>query len=115
MVKGVMKWILYLVSATLIFFGLIFIISTINFPWANLEGAILIGIALLIIFFSREKKPIEIKQTLEISGAPKVKEVKCPNCSAILNPDTIQVIDGKPYMTCTYCGNKFELTEEPKW
>lgn len=115
MAKGILKLFLYLISAGLIFLGLIFIISTVNFPWANLEGAILVSIAILIIYFSREKKPIEIKQTLDISGAPKVKEVKCPNCGAILNPNTVQVIDGRPYLTCNYCGNKFELTEEPKW
>lgn len=115
MAKGILKWFLYLASAVLIFFGLIFIISTVNFPWANIEGAVLIGVAVLIVYFSREKKPIEIKQTLEISGVAKVKEIKCPNCGAILNPNTVQVIDGKPYMKCDYCGNKFEVTEEPKW
>ncbi len=40
-----------------------------------LEGAVFIGIAVLIVYFSREKKPIEIKQTVDLSGAAKVKEV----------------------------------------
>lgn len=115
MVKGVLKWLLYIVSAGLIFLGIIFIMSTnLGFQYF-LEGAVFIGVAILIVYFSREKKSVEIKQTLEISGTPKIKEVKCPNCSAILNPNTVQVIDGRPYLTCSYCGNKFELTEEPKW
>ena len=113
MTKGVLKWLLYLASAILIFLGLIFLIST--DLGANVTGVIMIGVAILFIYFSREKKPIEIKQTMEISGTPTIKEVKCPNCGAILNPNSVQVIDGRPYMTCTYCGNKFELTEEPKW
>lgn len=82
------------------------------------EGAVFLSIALLILFFSRERKPIgpvEIKQKVELSGAPKVKEIKCPSCGAFLDPSTVQVIDGKPFMTCKYCGNKFEITEEPKW
>jgi len=113
--RGILKWLLYIASAVLIFLGILFIMASyadmIRFP----EGLVFIGVAVLIVYFSREKKPIEIKQTLEISGAPKVREVKCPNCGAVLNPNTVQVIDGRPYMTCNYCGNKFELTEEPKW
>ena len=113
--KGILKGILYAVSAVLVFLGIIFLISTNMGPQYFFEGIIFLFVGILIIILSREKKPIEIKQTLEISGASKVKEIKCPNCSAILNPDTVQVIDGKPYMTCNYCGNKFEITEEPKW
>ena len=113
--KGVLKWFLYFMSACLLFIGLIFIISTANFPWDNIEGAVFIGIAIMIIYFSLGRKPVEIKQTLDLSGAATVKEIKCPNCGGILNPDKVQVIDGKPFMTCDYCGNKFEITEEPKW
>jgi len=113
--KGALKWILYAVSAVLTFLGIIFMISTNMGISYFFEGAVFIGVAVLIVYFSQEKKPIEIKQTMEISGAPKVKEIKCPNCGAFLDPNTVQVIDGKPYMTCTYCGNKFEITEEPKW
>ena len=115
MAKGALKWLLYAVSAVLIPLGIIFMISTNLGIQYFFEGAIFIGVAILIIYFSREKKPIEIKQTLDISGGSKVKEIKCPQCGAILNPNTIQVIDGKPYMKCEYCGNKFEVTEEPKW
>ena len=113
--KGILKWVLYTISAVLVFLGIIFLISTNMGLQYFFEGIVFLFVGVLIIIFSREKKPIEIKQTLEISGAPKVKEIKCPNCSAILNPNTVQVIDGKPYMTCTYCGNKFEITEDPKW
>ena len=80
-----------------------------------IEGAIFVGVAILLLYFSREKKPIEIKRTVDLSGSAKVKELRCPNCSAVLNPDKTQVIAGKPYMTCEYCGNKFEITEEPVW
>ena len=115
MAKGVLKWFLYLISAALIFLGIIFIMASYAEFIRLFEGLVFIGVAILIVYFSREKKPVEIRQTVELSGAPKVKESKCPNCGAILNPNTVQVIDGKPYMTCEYCGNKFEITEEPKW
>jgi DNA-directed RNA polymerase subunit RPC12/RpoP len=113
--KGVLKWIIYAVAAGLIFLGVIFMISTnLGFQYF-LEGAVFIGVAVAILYFSREKKPLEIRQTVNLAGPIKVKEMECPTCSAILNPDTVEVIDGKPYMTCDYCGNKFEMTEEPTW
>ena len=115
MVKGVIKWFLYLISAGLIVLGILFIMASYTDTLRFLEGLVFIGVALLTIYFSREKKPIEIKQTVELSGSPIVKEIKCPNCGAILDPKTIQVIDGKPYEKCIYCGNMFEVTEEPKW
>jgi len=114
-VKGASKLLLYAISAVLAFLGIIFIISTNLGIQYFVEGAVFLSIAFLIIYFSRERKPIEIKQTVELSGAPKIKEIKCPNCSAFLDPSTVQVIDGKPFMACKYCGNKFEITEEPKW
>ncbi|MDQ1280226.1 MAG: hypothetical protein QG670_1489 [Thermoproteota archaeon] len=115
MAKGALKVILYVVSAIFIILGIIFMISTNLGIQYFFEGLVFIALAVLLLFFSLERKPVEIKQTLEISGAPKIKEVTCPNCKAILNPETVQVIDGRPYLTCKYCGNKFELTEEPKW
>lgn len=115
MARGVLKWLLYLVSAGLIFLGIVFIISTnLGFQYF-LEGTVFISVAILIVYFGREKKPVEVRQTVDLSGPAKVREIRCPNCGAILNPDTTQVIDGKPYMRCSYCGNKFEITEEPTW
>ncbi len=113
--KGVLKVVLYIIAAVLVFFGFIFMISYNLGVQFFVIGVICIGIAILTVYGSQERKPIEIKQTLEVSGAPKLKEIKCPNCGAILDPNTVQIIDGKPYMTCKYCGNKFEITEEPKW
>ena len=115
MAKGTLKWILYIVAACLVGLGVLFIIAANEDIMRLIEGLIFVGLAFIIAFFSREKKPIEIKKTVRITGPIKVKEINCPNCSAMLNPDKLQVIDGKPYITCDYCGNKFEMTEEPTW
>ena len=115
MAKGALKWVLYIVAAGLIGLGILFIMAAYADTLRLIEGVIFIIVALIIAFFAREKKPIEIKKTLQVTGPIKVKEINCPNCSALLNPDNLQVIDGKPYMTCDYCGNKFEMTEEPTW
>jgi uncharacterized membrane protein len=113
--KGVLKWFLYLVSVGLLFLGAIFIISTNLGGQYLLIGIVFTGVALLILYFSRERHALEVKQTLDLSGAPMVKEITCSNCGASLTIDTAQIVAGKPYLTCEYCGQGFELTEEPKW
>ena len=115
MVKGPLKWVLYAASAVLILLGILFMIASYANPLRLVEGVIFIGVAILIAYFARERKPLEIKKTVSVTGPVKVKEIRCPNCNAILDPNKIQVIDGKPYLGCEYCGNKFELTEEPTW
>ncbi len=115
MVRGALKVLVYLVSAVLLFLGVVFMIS------ANLgiiyffEGLVFMVVGISLLVLSREKKPLEIKQTVTITGPVKVKEVRCPNCNAIVDPTKAEIVDGKPYVTCGYCNNKFELTEEPTW
>ena len=115
MVKGALKWVLYIVAAGLVGLGILFIMAAYADTMRLIEGLIFLGVALIIAFFARERKPIEIKKTIRVTGPVKVKEINCPKCSATLNPDKLQIIDGKPYLTCDYCGNKFEMTEEPTW
>ncbi len=115
MVKGPLKILVYLASAILIFLGVIFIISANLGVTYFLEGLVFLALAGGLIVLTREKKPLEIKQTIAVTGPVKVKEVRCPNCNAVVDPTKVTVSEGKPYVTCTYCGNKFELTEEPTW
>jgi DNA-directed RNA polymerase subunit RPC12/RpoP len=115
MVKGPLKALTYIVSAVLIFLGIIFIISANLGITYFLEGIVFLIIAGAILVFTRERKPIEIRQTISMTGPVKTKEVRCPNCNAIVDPTKATVVLGKPYVTCSYCGNKFELTEEPTW
>ena len=115
MAKGIVKYLGYIASAVLTFFALMFVMS-INLSITNLfVGIVLLGVAILIVFLIREKKPIEIKQTLTVTGPVTAKVVHCPTCNAIVDPTKVEVILGKPYVTCSYCNNKFELTEEPTW
>ena len=116
--KGPLKVLVYLASAVLIFLGVIFMISSnlgIIYFFEGLVFFVVAGLLLLLIFLSREKKPLEIKQTLTVTGPIKAKEVRCPNCNAVVDPTKTEIVDGKPYVACKYCGSKFELTEEPTW
>ena len=115
MAKGVVKWVLFAVAAGLAGLGLLFIIAAYEETTRFAVGLILITVAVLLAYFAREQKPVEIRQEVTVTGPVTVKELRCPNCGALLNAETVQVYDGKPYMTCDYCGNRFEVTEEPTW
>ncbi len=114
MVSGT-KVLVYIISAVLIFLGFIFMIS-VNLGLSYfLVGLVFVLVAVGLLYLSRGRQTMEIKQTLTFSGTPTIKEVRCPNCGAIVDPTKPEIVNGRPYVTCTYCGNKFELTEEPKW
>ena len=112
---GPLKILIYIVSALLVFLGLVYMISTNLGIIYFFEGLAFLAVASLLLILSREKKPLEIKQTVTVTGPIKVKEVRCPTCNAIIDPTKTEIVDGKPYVTCNYCGSKFELTEEPTW
>ncbi len=115
MVQGRLRILVYLASAILIFLGVVYVISTNLGITYFFTGVVFLVLAGLLLILTREKKPLEIRQTVTVTGPIKAKEVHCPNCSAIVDPTKAEVVYGKPYVTCQYCGNKFELTEEPTW
>jgi DNA-directed RNA polymerase subunit RPC12/RpoP len=115
MVHGLAKVFVYLASAVLIFLGVIFMISVNLGIVYFYEGLVFLAVASMLLVLSRERRPLEIKQTLTVTGPIKVKEIHCPNCNAIVDPTKPEISEGKPYVTCSYCGKKFELTEEPTW
>jgi DNA-directed RNA polymerase subunit RPC12/RpoP len=115
MVVRAVKILVYLLSAVLVFFGLIFMISVNLGAIYFFEGLIFIVVAGVLLFSIRERKPVEIRQTVTVTGPVKAVQVRCPNCGANVDPMKAQVIDGKPYVTCDHCGNRFELSEEPTW
>lgn len=99
----------------LVFFGLVFMISY-NLGIENFfVGLGFLVVAVVLLLFTREKKPVEIRQTVAVTGPVKAVEIRCPNCGALVDPTGAQVIEGKPYVVCGHCGNKFELSEEPTW
>lgn len=107
----------YIVAAALLILGLLFAwASSVQETAARLGVALIsVAAALAIIYFLQRSKPTEIVQKLEVSGAMKAQEIRCPNCSAVLTMDLAKVVDGIPTIKCPYCGNSFEVTENPKW
>jgi len=74
-----------------------------------------IGIAIIAGIYYTTRKPKTVIQRLEVSGQMKAASIKCPNCSASVDANSIKIVSGVPYATCPYCGTTFEVTEEPKW
>jgi uncharacterized membrane protein len=103
-----------IVVAILLFFGIIFALAASYEPTRLLVSALLFGVSFGIAYYIT-RKPRTIVQSLEVSGQMKTVALKCPNCSASIKTEQIKIVSGVPYGTCPYCGQMFEITEEPKW
>jgi DNA-directed RNA polymerase subunit RPC12/RpoP len=110
--------------AILLFFSVIFALassySTVTAQIAQTRLAIsgmlfIIGIVVVIGIYYTTRKPKMVIQRLEVSGQMKAVSIKCPNCSASIDANRIKIVSGVPYANCPYCGNTFEVVEEPKW
>jgi len=102
--------------AVLFFFGIIFAIAaSVNYTSTRLIVAALLFIAGFGIAYYISKQPKTVVQRLEVSGDMKAIAIKCPNCSASVDANSIKIVSGVPYATCPYCGHTFEVAEEPKW
>jgi len=102
--------------AVLFFFGIIFALAAgARDAPTRLTVAVLLFVVGFGIAYYITKKPKTIIQRLELSGQMKAVALKCPNCSASVNASEIKIVSGVPYATCPYCGQTFEVAEEPKW
>lgn len=105
------------VVGILFFFGIIFALASVYAPTRLIVSVLLFAVGFIIIYVMNimTKKPRTIIQRLEMSGEMKSVPLKCPNCSASIDTAQIKIVSGVPYATCTYCGQTFQVTEEPKW
>lgn len=102
--------------AVLFFFGIIFALaaSAANTMTRLITAALLFAAGFIIIYYLA-RQPKTATQRLEVSGEMKAVTLKCPNCGASVDANQIKIVSGVPYATCPYCGNTFEVAEEPKW
>jgi DNA-directed RNA polymerase subunit RPC12/RpoP len=113
-----------IVVAILFFIGLIFTLSAGASSLTSdqrtlriIEGIILLsaGLGLAYVTYVFSRKPTTIIHQVELSGQMKAAPLKCPTCSASVDANKIKIVSGVPYATCPYCGNTFEVAEDPKW
>jgi Na+/melibiose symporter-like transporter len=107
----------YIVSAILIFFGILFIWAAFSpegeTGWI-VVGIITVAIGLGIILFIkfREPKPAqppqEIVQKIDLSGDIQVEKLTC-------HQNSVSVKAGAVFVACPYCGASYQIVEEPKW
>ena len=105
--------------AILFFFAVIFALAASVQATATrfaISGILFIAAAAIIAgIYYVTRKPATVIHQVEVSGQMKAAKINCPNCSAPIDANQIKIVSGVPYVTCPYCGNTFEVTEEPKW
>jgi uncharacterized membrane protein len=102
--------------AALFFFGAIFAIAaSVQAALTRLSASLILFAVGFAIAYYITRKPKTVIHQVEFSGRMKAAPLKCPNCSASIDVNQIKIVSGVPYATCAYCGNTFEVTEEPKW
>jgi uncharacterized membrane protein len=99
--------------AILFFLGIIFAFASAYAVSRLVVAGIFFVVGFGIIYYIT--RPKMIIQRLEFSGQMKAVALKCPNCSASINSESIKIVSGVPYAICDYCGHTFEVVEEPKW
>jgi hypothetical protein len=107
----------YLASAALIFLGIIFLLASVYAVSRLLVGAVLVaaGLGIALLTWKAGASQAPVKYELQMPSSLKVDSIKCPNCGAGLDPSKMQLKQGAPTVKCSYCGNEFEVAEEPKW
>ncbi len=114
----------YIFAGIAILFGVLFLIAAfdgrpVSQAISNFViAAVLIGIGVVIIVAikMREPKPKqEIVQKIDVSGDIAMERLKCKNCGALLDKDSIKLAEGAIVISCPYCGTTYQMVEEPKW
>lgn len=114
----------YIFAGIAILFGVLFLIAAfdgrpVSQAISNfIIAAVLIGIGVVIIIAIklREPKPKqEIVQKIDVSGEIAMERLKCKNCGALLDKDSIKLAEGAIVISCPYCGTTYQMVEEPKW
>jgi hypothetical protein len=115
----------YIIGVVLILWGLINLYSLAAPGATNATGRIIIGLILIgigggLLFMiprweSRRPEQVEMTQKIDLSGDVNTEKLKCQNCGADLDKNSVVVKAGAVFVNCPYCGSSYQITEEPKW
>ncbi|MEK6255841.1 MAG: zinc ribbon domain-containing protein [Chloroflexota bacterium] len=120
------KIIAYIAAAILIFFGVLFIWGSGGdgggeVAWV-VVGVIGVGIGFGLIWLASRAKSADSGQAaqnvtlqVDLPAGVTLDKFKCTNCGNPISKDDIKMIAGAPTVNCPYCGQVYQLTEEPKW
>lgn len=115
-----MKVVFYVISGILIFFGVLFIWGAFGTPFdggALIIGLIMvaIGLAILIIQNRKKNQRQEVVYKVDLGGDVNLKNMTCKFCGGPLSADNVKMLAGTPTVTCPFCNQAYQITEEPKW
>jgi ribosomal protein S27E len=116
----------FIIAAIMLFFGVLFILGSGSPEYGDpgwlTTGIVLVVIALVLIaggivvlMVTRPKPPQEIVQKIDLSGDMGMAKLKCKNCGAELDKNSIVVKEGAIFVSCPFCGSTYQMVEEPKW
>ena len=119
---GAGKIIGYIVSAILIFFGILFVWGSTgdagSLGWIITGGiSVIVGLVLIYLLSKKPKPAEQTNVTLKVDLPANVgmDTIKCQSCGGTLHPNDITMVAGAPVVTCPYCHTTYQITEEPKW
>ena len=116
----------FIFAGILIFFGVLFIWGSGGsegggIAWV-LSGVIGVSLGSGIIWLVSHSQPSSAGQAsqnitlnIDLPADVKMKQFKCSNCGNPISKNDITMIAGAPTVNCPYCGQIYQLTEEPKW
>lgn len=116
--------ILALVAIVAGFFGLMFFIATVGDLAANrLTAMIMFGgagaslIVGIVLAYIGQRQPTAVVVGVELPRNVDVSKLKCKNCGGALSRDdmTFDRTTGAVTISCPYCKQTYQLTEEVKW
>ena len=116
--------ILALVAIIAGFFGLMFFIATVGDLAANRLAAMIMfggaGASLLvaiILAYVGQRQPTAVVVGVQLPRNIDVSNLKCKNCGGALSRDdmTFDRATGAITVSCPYCKQTYQLTEEVKW
>ena len=103
--------------------GLLGVVLVIAAGAGNAVPRIAVGVVLLaaaaVIGWIGRPQSIEVHQTLtqkvELSGDVTSQQLKCEQCGAPVDADSVKVRAGGIFVECKHCGTSYQLEEAPKW
>jgi predicted RNA-binding Zn-ribbon protein involved in translation (DUF1610 family) len=120
---GLLRYVLMAVGVMLLLLGLIYVMaSEFGLRYAAIGiGLILVGVVLIFLSYKLEKakigQPKLVSQDIRVdtSGDVALERFKCRSCGNPLKEKDLNMVDGAVILSCPYCGNVYQLEEEPKW
>lgn len=107
-----------LLAVALGLLGVVFLVGSQAQPGRMIVGVVLLLAAGALVYLARAKPQIiekRITQQIHLSGDVEVKDLRCRQCAANLEPESVSVRAGAVFVDCGYCKASYQLEEAPKW